>query len=698
MSTKTTAVSAVLDPVTTQSDFKSFKTALALRWSWMQQYPLYRVNVSGQDVWDRYLAAFPEGTDPMYRERTEHNCSACRSFIKAVGNVVALVDGDPVSIWDAHTALAGRYSDVAKTMAGISSLPISDVFLHYEAKAGVEKTFEEITVQKMSGVSREAKTWEHFCVNINQRFVKKRSDIPTLLAGPRESKNVLLRALLEIDTAAVNTVLELIDQGSLYRGEEHRYALKEFRALRVEFEKRTIDAAADRFAWQHSAFPVARIRNTVIGTLLVDIASGVDLEDAVKSFEAKVAPHNYKRPTALVTQGMVDKAKATVEGLGLTSALQRRHATEKDVTANNVLFVNRDVRTIEAEDAFSGVATASAKQKSLDKVEEIGIEKFLADVLPHARSLEVMLENRHTGNLVSLIAPEDPTAGRMFKWDNGFSWSYNGEVADSVKERVKAAGGTVTGDLCCRLAWDYADDLDFHMHEPGKGKLKGHEIYYSNRRVLSPSGGMLDLDANGIDGIRPDPAENIFYADRRKMAEGIYQLSVHNYSRRSDGRGFVVEIEFDGQVHRIEYGKVLASGNTSIVAKIKYVNGVFEIVESLPSSQTSRQAWGLQTQAFHPVSMLMLSPNHWDDRAVGNKHYMFMLDGCRNDGQARGFFNEFLREDLTPHRKVLEIVGGRTKIEPTDGQLSGLGFSSTVRNSIVCRVKGSFTRVVKVIF
>ncbi len=218
--------------------------------------------------------------------------------------------------------------------------------------------------------------------------------------------------------------------------------------------------------------------------MLVDLSNGVDMEDAVKAFESKVAPANYKRPTALVTKAMVESAKKTVEELGLTSALKRRYATVHDITVNNILFANRSARRAINADVFDDLATTSSA-KNLDRIEEITIDKFVTDVLPRVDSVEIMVENRHTSNLVSLIAPEDATAGEMFKWSNRFSWSYNGEMADSIKERVKAAGGSVTGDLCCRLAWDYTDDLDLHMMEPDKA-----HIYYSNRRQLSPSGGM----------------------------------------------------------------------------------------------------------------------------------------------------------------------------------------------------------------
>jgi len=74
-----------------------------------------------------------------------------------------------------------------------------------------------------------------------------------------------------------------------------------------------------------------------------------------------------------------------------------------------------------------------------------------------------------------------------------------------------------------------------------------------------------------------------------------------------------------------------------------------------------------------------------------------MLEGCRHEGAVRGFYNEFLRGDLEPHRKVMELVGSKVRTEESDQQLSGLGFSTTQRNHLVCKVSGSFTRQIKVI-
>jgi hypothetical protein len=515
---------------------------------------------------------------------------------------------------------------------------------------------------------------------------------------------VLIRSLTELTVEAVDTVLELIAQNTLYRGAEQKFAVTEFKKLKSKFAKLKTDEQREIFVWQAvmtgTGESVARIRNTAIGTLLIDLSADMDLENAVQRWESVMAPMNYKRPSALVTKAMIKEAKATIEGLGLTSALSRRFATLNDITINNILFADRDAKQVingDVFDALSADTSSKVNMKTLDKIDEVPIEQFLTNILPTAKSLEILVENRHTPNFVSLIAPEDPTAGELFKWANKFSWSYNGGTADSIKERVKAAGGSVIGDLCCRLAWEYRDDLDFHMKEPD-----GYEIYYGNRSKKSPCGGMLDLDANGVDGDKDDPAENIFYSDRHQMKEGVYTLTVHNFSRRSEGVGFEVEIEYDGTSHHIAYDKVLRNSQTVTVAKIKYSKADgFEIIESLPSSQNSKKVWNLATQTFHKVNVVMLSPNFWDGQDgpnVGNKNYFFMIDGCKNNEQSRGFFNEFLKPELNKHRRVLEMVGSKLKVAESDEQLSGLGFSSTNRNTLVCRVKGSFTRLIKIVF
>lgn len=672
-------------------NFSVFKTAVAKQFALIQKHPMFRVHVERDELWALYLSSFPPGTNPIFRERTEYDCSCCRHFIRDVGDVVAVIDGEVVSVWDAALADEPAYEAVASALARlVRSRPIAEPFLHYERTAGTDKNFEQLP--------GGTKTWNHFFVNIAPDFVVKKDARATLLSEQRSTHDVLVRSLDEITPDAVDTVLEMIGQGSLYRGDEHKHAVEKFRELlagwgAIHPEGRSL------FAWlaaKSAPGSVARIRGTVIGTLLVDLSEGKDMEASVAAFEAKVAPTNYKRPTALVTKKMVEQAKDTIAGLGLTSALERRYAVIGDVTINNVLFADRRARKAISGDVFDEIAGQAADRapKKLDTVEEVSIDRFIAEVLPRAESIEVMLEYRHAGNLVSLIAPTDPAAGLLFKWGNRFSWSYAGELADSIKERVKKAGGSVVGDLCCRLAWHNFDDLDFHMQEPGGGHI--------SFRHKGPSlcGGRLDVDMNAGHGTTREPVENIFYADQRRMREGTYRLTVNQFAQREhDNQGFEAEIDWLGTVHRFAADRSPRNRETVTVADIDYTRKGGAVVRSaLQSTQASRQVWGLATQTFHRVSVAMLSPNYWDGEAVGNKHHFFMLDGCANDGTARGFFNEFLMPVFDKHRKVFEIVGSKMKVAPASEQLSGLGFSSTQRNDLIVRVKGSFTRTIKVIF
>lgn len=675
-------------------DFHVFKTAVAKQWAAMTKddATLFRVDVDKDLLWSTYLKAFPAGTDPIFRERSEHDCSCCRNFIRNAGDAVAVVNGQIVTIWDGKIEGEPAYQQVSQTLAAlVRSRPVRDIFLHDQKTIGTDKNVETMLGGDV--------TWNHFFVNVPSRFVKKGKDIPTALHLPRTAQETLLRAVNEITDEAIDTVLDLIAQNALYRGAEHKAAVVAFQKAKKTFEGLS---AADKAlkAWVNVASgelwgSVSGIRSTVIGSLLVDLSADVDLEDAVKKFEAKVAPHNYKRTTALVTKKQIENAKKTISDLGLTSALERRYAVLKDVSINDVLFADRDAKSV-MNDVFDDLAADVAeKAKSYDKVEEVSIDKFLSDILPRVSSVEALVENRLTSNFVSLIAPVDPTAGSLFKWGNNFSWSYAGEVADSIKARVKAAGGNVTGDLCCRLAWFNYDDLDFHMREPG-----GSTIYF--RQKSSPvTGGRLDVDMNAGGGQTREPVENIFYGDRRTMKEGVYELIVHQYSKRETRDvGFEVEIDYLGSVTRYAYTTAVRQDQAVTVAKFKYSHaGGIEFISSLPASSASKDVWGVKTETFRRVNVIMLSPNHWEgEPGVGNKHWFFMLDGGVNEDGARGFYNEFLKDSLTPHRRVFEMLGSKLKPAPATEQLSGLGFSSTKRDELVVRVKGAFTRTLKIKF
>jgi len=658
----------------------------------MSRRTLLRTEVSGDELWEAYLAAFHPKDNPMFRQRTEHDCSACKRFIRVAGNMVAGTrEGELVSLWD-FVPSDEKYAQVnIRLSALVKNRLIASVFMHNERCAGTKSTPEFNT--EINAIM----TWNHLYLELPPHVLEfDKNSLQAKVAKHSESAKMFFRAITEIHEDALTEAIDLIKQGSLYRGEEHLPLLEKFLELKKLWIVTDNGRKSELLVWRNALMsPVlARIRNSVIGTLLVDLSEGKDLEEAVKAYEVKVAPNNYKRPKSLVTKAMVNLAQKTVEELGYMTALSRRHARVEDLTVNNVLFVDRETRKVMDPLQALAAELPVTNAKNLGRLEEIPVEKFMSEVLPTVTTMEVLFENVHAGNLVSLIAPQDPESKIMFKWDNNFSWSYAGEVADSIKERVKNAGGQVDGVLRASLSWSNHDDLDLSIKEPN-----GNLIFFGQKRGYA-TGGNLDVDMNASRLVR-NPVENIIYPAKDKLLGGLYEIWVHQYTRRENiDVGFEVEIDMNGELFVFGFPDAVAQSQRILVATIAYdkKKGTFEMRPALSATSAQRTHWNIKTGTFHKVKMVTLSPNHWDDQASGNRHWFFMLDGCATDTVARGFFNEFLKPELHQHRKVFEVLGSRMSVVAVPEQLSGLGFSSTKRAALTVKLGGSFNRIVKILF
>jgi len=678
---------------------------------------LFEVEVDKEEMWNLYLDSFPAGTNEIFRERREHDCSCCRQFIKNIGNAVVIKNNQIHTIWDFNIdEKTYTYKPVLKALSEyIKAKAVSNIYISKFKKIGTDHDHELY--------EGETIRWEHFYLELPSKFVDNSGrSIGDIQGSYRDTKNVFKRSLDEISEDSVLTVLELIAQKSLYKGEEWEHALKEFLQYKKEYDKLTEETEKNNFAWEQSVKAgavIGRIRNHSIGTLLVNISENMDLDTAVKKYEVIVAPTNYKRPKAIFTKKMLEDAKKTIEELGYLDSLKRRYATLDDITVNNILFSNKDAANrISGGDIFDDMlGEVAVNPKKFSKVEEVSVEDFVSDILPTTKEIEVLLENKHASNMVSLIAPEVADSKTMFKWDNNFGWAYSGNITDSeLRNAVKMAGGRIDGALRFSHTWNYDGNnqslMDLHVFMPDTTYKtidtktdEIHDNYPSGRRVGwncrqdYASGGVQDVDFVHKPGSAV-PVENITFPDINKMPEGKYIFKIHNWDLRQPTRsGFKAEIEFGGDIYSFEHAEPLKNKQWITLAEVTLKNGQFTIEEKLKPTIAPKEIWGLSSNQFVPVSVMMYSPNYWDEQeGIGHKHYFFMLKDCVNPENPNGFYNEFLKQELVEHKRVFEALGGKMAVQEVGDQLSGLGFSSTKRNELVVKVKGQTERTIKIKF
>ena len=688
---------------------------------------LFRSSVSGNEVFDLYINGFEN--DPIFRDpnSSEHNCNLCKNFIRRYGNIISVNENNKIAtIWD-NVEESDYYLPAKAISEKLKKAKIQDVFfetwnelnsLNYESckktnsvfRLGVAKNVKRYTKEEAEkfGVVKpnEIREFHHLHLDIPVQYVDMSGkSVEAIMGEYRDAKNVFQRAMEEIPEDTLKLVRDLINQGSLLDGQTHLYKIEQILPLKIQYDGLP-KSEQDNWCWINSyKLPFAKFKNELIGVLCTELAEGKELNEACQAWNKRVDPANYMKAKAPITKKQIADAQKFVEENGYEESFNRRFATIDDIKVSEILHANAGDGKIKKVSLFDNVKSTSTRHKrsEFDKVEEVSIEKFMKDILPTCTSVEAFLTNQHESNLVSLTTANNSESKRIFKWDNNYSWTYNGNLAGKsmIKEAVKDAGGNVTGVLRASMIWNESgqdqSDLDLWCKQPDNQSI-GYSTGFRKDRGNSFTSmtGQLDLD-NTNPGSKIG-VENIYFKDLSKMRNGVYKFWVNQFSNRGS-KGFKFEIEFDGELYTYVYDKSV-SGNV-IVAEVTLKDGKFTINHKLPATDgigASKEIYGLETNQFHKVNLVCLSPNHWEGNNVGNKHYFFMLEGAKCPISIRSFHAENLIPELAQHRKVLEVLGNTTMIELSDKQLSGLGFNATVKDELIVKLSGTHKRVIKIKF
>lgn len=694
---------------------------------------LFRVALTGQEIWGLYLNSFSKENNPVFRapDSTSKNCNHCNNFIRRYANIVALDENNNiVTMFDVDAD--SEYQDTVKVLsAAIKDSKIVDVFfetfnelnsLPYESckktndvfQLGVAENPKRYNQEEAEKYKRgedfivlpdEIKIFNHFHLFLDKAFVDASGDsVEKIMGNYREAKEVFQKGMEIIPLDTLNLVKDLINQGSLLDGATHLHKIEKLIPLKTEYDNLPA-SQRDNWCWVKSfKLPIAKFKNELMGELCSDLAEGVELNKACQSWNKRVDSVNYMKATAPITKKQIEEAKKFVEENGYAESFDRRFATIDDIDVSEIRHTNVGDGKIKKASIFDNVKSTTStrhKRSEFDGVEEVSIDKFMEDILPTCTSVEAFFTNNQQGNLVSLTTANNPDAKPLFKWNNPFSWTFNGNLAgkSEIKAAVKSRGGNVDGVMRVSLSFPATtDDYDLHLVEPTR-----NEIYFSNLRSVHLSSGVLDLDAEGRDGHQePEKrVENIVYTDKSKMPKGAYKVFVNNYTGRGLHTPCFLEIEVEGEVTILKMKINIA--NKIEAATINFDGSSFDVavgntMEVIDSKSISKEIYGLETNQFHKVNLVCESPNHWGDNNVGNKHYFFMLEGCKSPVAIRSFHNENLLPELAQHRKVLEVLGATNMIAPADKQLSGLGFNATVRDEAILRLSGTHKRTIKVKF
>lgn len=380
--------------------------------------PLFETDAA--DLWGAYLGTF--GPAPAEGEaatplRQYHACHACRQFVERFGSVVTVdVAGMTTpAIWQEDDAPDVYKPAIAAMARLVRKAKVTGVFLSSDRVWGTPET----------GV------WHHLALTPPAAILHKRATLTAgqAMAEKREDFKTVMHALNEFTQPHLELALTLLKTDALYRSEKVLGQAEWLHGLHVARAAAHGSAKANA-VWRAIATAPAGFchpRSSMIGTLLEDIAAGMEFSEVSRRFAAKMHPLAYQRPQAAPTAGAIAAAEKIMQQLGAAGALARRFARLDEVKALWKPAPLKDAPAAEGVFGHLKPKDAAAVPSMTIPAQTMTWDKFQRTVLATAERIEFRAPS--VGAYTALVTAVNADAPPILQWDreearNPVSWYF----------------------------------------------------------------------------------------------------------------------------------------------------------------------------------------------------------------------------------------------------------------------------------
>lgn len=371
---------------------------------------------SATGLYEAYLAGLPE------ESRQHYNCRCCKDFIERYGSLVTISKNGVMqsALWDENETPPFFFASVYNMKELVLREKVSGVFYSEFQTLGQPFTGE----------------WEHLSATLPKELVFRPNltNARQLRAEKREDFKMLINALLEYPLEVVDQAYMLLKTESLERSEKTLGVAEWFKDLierRAEVKNYRDKENLTWLAVATAPNGFCHVRSSMIGTLLDDIASGMDFEDISRRFADKMDSLKYQRPQAAPSAGNIAEAERIVEKLGIQRSFARRFARLDEL---ETLWTPKGKKEpVKSGGMFSHLEAKGKTERPKLDMPAITMtwKKFSETVLPFAEEIEYNVKSL-SDNYSAILTAVHEDAPPILKWDteekrNPFSWYvYNG--------------------------------------------------------------------------------------------------------------------------------------------------------------------------------------------------------------------------------------------------------------------------------